>query len=72
MHALSKIKIEWSSDFAYVIGLLVTDGNLSKDGRHIIFTSKDKEMIDNVRKALSTSVKIALKSNGSNKEKKVK
>jgi len=42
-----KIKIEWSSNFAYGVGLLVTDGNLSSDGRHISFTSKDIEQIKN-------------------------
>ena len=48
-----KVKIEWSANFAYAIGLLVTDGSLSKDGRHICFTSKDKEQIDNFKKCLN-------------------
>ena len=47
-----KVKIKWSSDFAYAIGLLATDGCLSGDGRHILFTSKDLEQIDNFLKAL--------------------
>jgi hypothetical protein len=47
MKPLKKTKIKWSSNFAYAIGLLVTDGNLSKDGRHIELTSKDKEQIIN-------------------------
>ena len=41
MKRLSRIKIEWSPEFAYAIGLIVTDGSLSKDGRHINFSSKD-------------------------------
>lgn len=41
------IKIKWSSQFAYAIGLITTDGSLSKDGRHITVTSKDKQQLDN-------------------------
>ena len=47
------MKVEWSANFAYAIGLLVTDGSLSKDGRHICFTSKDKEQINNFKKCLN-------------------
>ena len=43
---------KWSSEFAYVVGLLVTDGCLSKDGRHIIFVSKDLQQLKNFKKAL--------------------
>jgi len=46
-----KVKLEWSADFAYGIGLLVSDGCLSPDGRHIIFVSKDIEQINNFLKA---------------------
>lgn len=53
-----KIKIKWSSEFAYAIGLLVTDGNLSKDGRHISFVSKDTEQISNFMKCIGLDVKI--------------
>ena len=56
-----KIKIQWSADFAYALGLLVTDGSLSKDGRHICFTSTDLEQIKNYTKALQiTNIKIGL------------
>ncbi len=48
-----KIKIEWSANFAYSIGLIVTDGCLSCDGRHIIFVSKDIEQINNFVKCLN-------------------
>lgn len=47
-----KVKIEWSPDFAYAIGLIATDGCLSPSGRHIIFVSKDEEQIQNYMKAL--------------------
>ena len=56
-----KVKIEWSPDFAYAIGLLATDGNLSKDGRHISFTSKDLEQIINFESALKIEVLISKK-----------
>ena len=41
MKRLNRVKTEWSPEFAYAIGLLVTDGSLSKDGRHINFSSMD-------------------------------
>lgn len=47
-----KVELKWSPDFAYAIGLLVTDGCLSKNERHITFTSKDEEQIENFLKAL--------------------
>lgn len=48
-----KVKIQWSPNFAYAIGLLVSDGCLSPNGRHIVFVSKDKEQIKNFLHALS-------------------
>lgn len=47
-----KVKIEWTSNFAYAIGLIVTDGCLSGDGRHVLFVSNDKEQIKNYLTAL--------------------
>lgn len=44
--------IVWSANFAYAIGLITSDGNLSPDGRHFTFVSKDKEQIDNIKKCL--------------------
>jgi len=54
-----KVKIKWSPDFAYAIGLIATDGNLSKDDRHISFVSKDKEQILNFLKGLKITVPIS-------------
>jgi LAGLIDADG-like domain len=65
-----KVKIEWSSEFAYAIGLLVTDGNLSPDGRHFNFTSKDKELVGLFKKCLKLSNKIGRKARGGETEKK--
>ncbi len=53
-----KVKIKWSVNFAYAIGLLVTDGNLSSNGRHIIFTSKESDQIYNFMNCLHLKVKI--------------
>ena len=36
-----KVKINWSANFAYAIGLLVTDGCLYNDKRHMSLTTKD-------------------------------
>ena len=64
-----KVKIRWSPKFAYAIGLLVSDGNLSPDGRHIVFTSKDYEMIQIFQKALNIHIHIGKKANGRSPEK---
>lgn len=57
---------EWSNNLAYVIGLITSDGNLSKDGRHIDFTSKDLEQVENFKKILNLSNKIGNKFRGKN------
>jgi len=64
MKPLNKIKIKWSPKFAYAIGLLVTDGNLSPDGRHFDFTSQDKEQLLNFMRCLGIKVKIGYKISG--------
>lgn len=51
-----KVKIKWSPDFAYAIGLLASDGSLSPDGRHIFFSSIDVEQLQNFSKALAITV----------------
>ncbi|MFA5997627.1 MAG: LAGLIDADG family homing endonuclease [Candidatus Paceibacterota bacterium] len=56
-----KVKLEWSSNFAYALGLLASDGCLSKDGRHIDLTSKDTEQLTNYLKALDIKVNITSK-----------
>ncbi len=47
-----KVKINWSTDLAYAIGLIVSDGCLYNDSLHICFTSKDMEQIENFQKCL--------------------
>ena len=70
MKLLNKTKTEWCAELAYAIGLIATDGNLSKDGRHINFTSKDKQLAGLFAKCLNLQTKITMKGNGFGKEKK--
>ena len=53
--------MNWSSDFAYCVGLIATDGNLSKDGRHIDFTSKDLEQVMNFKRIIKPDVNVGHK-----------
>lgn len=53
-----KVKIKWSPEFAYAIGLLTTDGNLSSSKRHITFVSKDKIQVENFQRCLRIKNKI--------------
>lgn len=64
MKPKGKVKIIWSPQFAYAIGLLTTDGNLSKDGRHLELTSKDKQQLTTFMKCLGIKVKIGYKISG--------
>ena len=68
MKPLGKVKLKWSPEFAYAIGLIVTDGSLSKDGRHVTLISKDIEMLDNFKSCLNISNKIEAHSSGYAKE----
>lgn len=70
MKPLGKVKIKWSPEFAYAIGLLTTDGNLSPDGRHINFTTKDREQAVTFKKCFGIYNKIGRKARGYQKEKK--
>jgi hypothetical protein len=65
-----KVKIKWSSDFAYAVGLIATDGCLYKDDRHINLTSKDREQISNFQKALRITCNVGMKARSKEKEKK--
>lgn len=70
MKPLGKVKIKWSPDFAYTIGLLTTDGNLSSDKRHINFTSKDKELVKIFKNCLKLKNKTGRKSRAKSKIKR--
>ena len=55
---ISPIEFTWSPKLAYAIGLITTDGNLSKDRRHIVLRSSDLEQLENFRSCLKLSNKI--------------
>jgi len=69
MKPQNKVKIKWSPEFAYAIGLITTDGNLSPDRRHFDFTSKDIDQIKTFMKCLGIKNKIGVKTSGSFKKK---
>ncbi|MBL7157431.1 MAG: hypothetical protein ISS92_04640 [Candidatus Omnitrophica bacterium] len=58
------VKIIWNRDFAYGIGLIATDGCLSSDGRHIEFSSKDLESVNNFKKSFKLKNRIGRKTRG--------
>lgn len=70
MKARGKVKIEWSPNFAYAIGLIASDGYLSNNKRHIIFTTKDLELAKHFKICLNLDNKIGKKARGGEKEKK--
>ena len=57
-------EIVWSSDMAYAVGLITTDGSLSADGRHFDFTSNDRDLIETFKKCLNIRNKISTKRSG--------
>ena len=65
MKPLGRVKFEpWSPELAYAIGLIVTDGNLSNDGRHMELTSKDRPQLLTFMECLGIKVKIGHKISG--------
>jgi len=61
---------QWSPKLAYAIGLITTDGSLSCDGRHINFTSKDKQLVQTFKECLDLQNKIGVKARGKEKVKR--
>ena len=55
------MNLRWTKELAYAVGLITTDGSLSKDGRHIDFTSKDLDQIKTFRKIVGSKCKIGIK-----------
>ena len=58
------VNVKWGPKFAYAIGLLVSDGCLSKDGRHVIMTSKDKDQLTAFDECLDIENKVKIKFSG--------
>jgi hypothetical protein len=56
--------MKWTSDLAYVVGLIAADGNLSNDGRHLILVSKDLEQLDNFSRILGIRSVVKTKKSG--------
>ncbi len=56
--------IRWTSELAYIVGLIATDGCLSKDGRHITFTSNDLQLIQTFMRCLELKNHIGRKKSG--------
>ena len=54
----------WSSELAYAIGLIATDGTLSRDGRHLAITSKDRDLLELIRACLRLTNSIRPSANG--------
>ena len=61
---------QWNPKLAYIVGLITTDGSLSKDGRHIDFTSADLQLLKTFRKCLSLKNRITRKYGGHNPKRK--
>ena len=58
--------MRWTANLAYSIGLIVTDGSLSIDGRHINLTSKDLDQIKTFASLLHLKNKIGRKKSSYN------
>lgn len=63
----------WNTNFAYALGLITSDGNLSSDGRHLAFISTDMDLIETFKRCLDLKNRVSLKKSdgysGGNKKK---
>lgn len=64
------IAIEWSANFAYAIGLITSDGSLSRGSFRVNFGSKEMEMMKNFQMALGLSNAISKHARGGEIEKR--
>lgn len=53
------------NEFWYLVGLITSDGSLSKDGRHIAITSKDSDILQEIVVRLKLKIKVNIKYSGS-------
>jgi hypothetical protein len=63
-----RTEIIWTSEFAYGIGLMASDGCMSSNGRNFEFVSKDIEQVENLRKCFGITTKISRKRSGRKEE----
>jgi len=61
----------WTSNLAYTVGLIVSDGCLSPDGRHISLTSTDKQLLNTFKECLNKDCKTSINPKGGYASKKV-
>lgn len=54
----------WSAHVAYAVGVIATDGNLSRDGRHITITAKEAEYLAVLRSCLGLTNAIGVAHGG--------
>jgi hypothetical protein len=54
----------WSRETAWIVGLITTDGNLSKTGRGITITSKDIDLLECARRCLALSNRVGWSAGG--------
>ncbi|MDO8489255.1 MAG: LAGLIDADG family homing endonuclease [Candidatus Omnitrophota bacterium] len=58
-----ELKIE-GANLWYLVGLIASDGNLSKDGRHIDITAKEKDFLQRIKGNLGLVNKVCAKNKG--------
>ncbi len=58
-----KRNLAWTANLAYIVGLITTDGCISSSRRHIIFTSKDTDLILTFKSILRLENKIGITKN---------
>lgn len=57
-----RVDTNWRPALAYAVGLMAADGSLSKNGRHIDFTSKDRDQVETFLQCLAIDdIKIGTK-----------
>ena len=56
-------KWPWRAELAYAVGLITTDGCLSRNGRHLTMTSKDTDLLETVRRCLGVTARITQSTN---------
>lgn len=54
----SGASVTWNANIAWIVGVLATDGNLGRDGRHLTLVSKDVDLLETVRRILGIAAKI--------------
>lgn len=56
---LCRPSVAWSSELAWAVGLIATDGNLSRDGRHLAIPSVDLDVLETLRSCLGLHNRIS-------------